>query len=1229
MRLARLPFLLLLALALLPASAARAGLIAQYHLDTGTTVTDSGPNGLNATGSGTSVATGRFGAALRLAGTGDGFVVPGNEALKPAAITVAAWVRRGTTPGTFASVALGGDNECGGGTFSLNTGSGGGMQFEVIRTGTAGSFVTPAATQNQVWNGLWHAVAGTYDGSKARLYVDGALIGAVDAAGTLDYTRYPSGALFVGHANISACNGFDPLQYTGDLDEIQLYDRALNGTEIATLHAPGATTPPVIEDPGPTPTPSPSPSPGPGGETPTASPSPAVPTPEPEANVKRPFIGKVGQIDKDTYRYRCNVGTWTGLADNPQFTITWYQDTGFLGYDGTPLQPQTVGTGPTFDVDGRIRSGRKYLCRVQAYMRSGQRLSVPSVTSILRAFDAQEILLTPLAATGNVSVRGIDVFSVVQPEAGNAYDPYFKTYCGGGTPNPFAADCSGTAGAPREVDWHGSHLDASKPTSAVVYVNRDATVAATTQVEVVLRGGVEGGKFFDERLTQRVNTLQTAPNPWVTEGERGNTKMGVRFDLPADWLRAAAEENLNKLRLTAQVRIPPDAYPVVQCELLEGCGSDDVYDLRKIGVRDKSLYPLRIRSVQVQDVDEAKTRSAVTLKSPGQVLDRAMDTFPAGARYRVGAFTGTINLDLSALTGTSKDCGDAPDGETAGELVVRVRACRSGKVYDALWRYRQANPDGYDVLLGIHRYPGGPGALDEPGGSSGGPLLAGLPVSGRQPYIHVNDGSRGRPLTSAAHELGHALGAPHADFDNDPATRCGGNTPPETGEEWLPDNRGRLQGTKFDPDTGDRTPDLETSMLFDFMSYCASDANAWVSPRNWRRYEVMLTRLFHDPPDRRSARTTATTAQASTGTVTGTLIGGTAIINSVIPAGAAGGTPAAVPGSPLQVQSFDAAGAPLDTVGAQIDTLTDSSGATFFSAPLPASAAKVQVTAAGTVLAERSATKPPAVKVTAPRKGSRARRSLRVSWRATDPDGDALQATVGFSPSPGAPYKTLYEGVDTGAVTVPARQLQASRRARVRVTVNDGFNEVSAESARFRADGAPPTARIIVPARGVTGKAGGRTLLEGEATDDAGRALTGRRLTWFAGKRRLGTGSPLRARIPAGRVKLRLQARDRRGRRASATRVLVQEPVTLDLTELRAPDRVTRRTKRITVRIAATTPSRARIGGRTVRVGTKTRKVRVPLPRRPKSGLLKVAVKVTARGPKQPSITQTLLVFRL
>ena len=110
------------------AAAAHAGLIAQYHLDTGTTVTDTGPNGLNATGSGASVASGRFGPALRLSATGNGFVVPGNEALKPAAISVTAWVRRGTTPGTFATIALGGDNECGGGTFSLNTGSGGGIQ---------------------------------------------------------------------------------------------------------------------------------------------------------------------------------------------------------------------------------------------------------------------------------------------------------------------------------------------------------------------------------------------------------------------------------------------------------------------------------------------------------------------------------------------------------------------------------------------------------------------------------------------------------------------------------------------------------------------------------------------------------------------------------------------------------------------------------------------------------------------------------------------------------------------------------------------------------------------------------------------------------------------------------------------------------------------------------------------------------------------------------------------
>ena len=53
----------------------------------------------------------------------------------------------------------------------------------------------------------------------------------------------------------------------------------------------------------------------------------------------------------------------------------------------------------------------------------------------------------------------------------------------------------------------------------------------------------------------------------------------------------------------------------------------------------------------------------------------------------------------------------------------------------------------------------------------------------------------------------------------------------------------------------------------------------------------------------------------------------------------------------------------------------------------------------------------PAVRVTAPRKGLRARRGdLVVAWQASDPDGGSLQAIVDYSADGGATWRTLFEG---------------------------------------------------------------------------------------------------------------------------------------------------------------------------------------------------------------------------
>ena len=96
-----------------------------------------------------------------------------------------------------------------------------------------------------------------------------------------------------------------------------------------------------------------------------------------------------------------------------------------------------------------------------------------------------------------------------------------------------------------------------------------------------------------------------------------------------------------------------------------------------------------------------------------------------------------------------------------------------------------------------------------------------------------------RPLTSAAHELGHMLGRVHASFG------CGAGDTDNNGpaEHWLPDEQGFLQSVGVDrfsfrvwfPDRGGGSLG---GPFYDFMSYCANpndagDPDAWISARGW------------------------------------------------------------------------------------------------------------------------------------------------------------------------------------------------------------------------------------------------------------------------------------------------------------------------------------------------------------------------------------------------------------
>ena len=158
------------------------------------------------------------GSALRLDGN-DYVAVPDTADLRPQRVTLEAWVRAPESPGQFKYIGAKGGDRCEAASFGLYTSINGGLAFYVY---DGKRWYRSAQVSTAIWDGGWHHVAGTYDGSMVRLYVDGNEIGTGRAfSGAITYAL-PNGEFHIG-AYRGACN----LTFRGDVDEIRLWSAAL------------------------------------------------------------------------------------------------------------------------------------------------------------------------------------------------------------------------------------------------------------------------------------------------------------------------------------------------------------------------------------------------------------------------------------------------------------------------------------------------------------------------------------------------------------------------------------------------------------------------------------------------------------------------------------------------------------------------------------------------------------------------------------------------------------------------------------------------------------------------------------------------------------------------------------------------------------------------------------------------------------------------------------------
>ena len=166
---------------------------------------------------------------------GDALVLSDSTVLEPANVTIEAWVRREGTPGAYAYVVSKGSLGCNFSSYGLYTGPGRGLAFYV--SDGSGYVVSPAALPAEVWDGAWHHVAGTFDGLSVRLYLDGAQVGNGSPNPRPIHYGLESRAPYIG-----TYSGGCQLGFTGDIDDVRVWNSALTGEELA---APRPTQPRV------------------------------------------------------------------------------------------------------------------------------------------------------------------------------------------------------------------------------------------------------------------------------------------------------------------------------------------------------------------------------------------------------------------------------------------------------------------------------------------------------------------------------------------------------------------------------------------------------------------------------------------------------------------------------------------------------------------------------------------------------------------------------------------------------------------------------------------------------------------------------------------------------------------------------------------------------------------------------------------------------------------------
>jgi hypothetical protein len=193
-------------------------------------------------GGATATALGVAGTAFSFDGTNGYVQIPDDPDLRPAQLTIEAWVRfdsldspawGGSPAGdqylVFKQNANGASFE----GFALTKTRVGSFDFFDFVVSTANGQSAEVISASTITAGVWYYVAAVRGSNYLQLYVNGQLEGQANVGFAQSYGNYP---LYFGSSGQPTWDH----RLAGALDEVSLYHRALSATEVAAIYAAGA-----------------------------------------------------------------------------------------------------------------------------------------------------------------------------------------------------------------------------------------------------------------------------------------------------------------------------------------------------------------------------------------------------------------------------------------------------------------------------------------------------------------------------------------------------------------------------------------------------------------------------------------------------------------------------------------------------------------------------------------------------------------------------------------------------------------------------------------------------------------------------------------------------------------------------------------------------------------------------------------------------------------------------